>query len=51
MRVRIENERMEAFRAEREAEAEALPFAGADDPGIARDIQRQLAWLDDDNPF
>lgn len=50
-RWRIEDERMNAFLAQRQAEAEALPFAGADDPGIARDIQRQLAWLDDDNPF
>ncbi len=50
-RWRIEHERTEAYLATRQAEADALPFAGADDPGIAAEIQRRLAWLDDDNPF
>lgn len=42
---------MEAARAARKAEARALPFVGADDPDLARDIQRGRAWLGDDSPF
>lgn len=47
-RWRIEEERMEATQAARKAEAQLLPFAGADDPDLARGIQRERAWLDDD---
>lgn len=50
-RWRIEDERMEADRAARKAEAQALPFVGADDPDLARRIQRERAGLDDDFPF
>lgn len=50
-RWRIEEECMEADQAARKAEAQALPFAGADDPDLARAIQRERAWLDDDFPF
>jgi len=50
-RWRIEEERMEADSAARKAEAWALPFAGADDPDLAHDIQQERAWLEDDSPF
>jgi len=50
-RWRIENERMEADRAARKAEARALPFVGADDPDLALEIQQERAWLEDDIPF
>ncbi|NUQ39681.1 MAG: hypothetical protein HUU23_18215 [Caldilineales bacterium] len=50
-RWRIEEERMEASLAERKAEAQALPFVGADDPDLARDIRQKRAWLDEDIPF
>ncbi|MFO7635065.1 MAG: hypothetical protein R6W76_21135 [Caldilinea sp.] len=50
-RWHIEEERMEADRAARKAEAQALPFVGADDPDLARSIQQKRAWLDDDFPF
>lgn len=50
-RWRIEDERMEANRAKRQAEANAWPFFGADDPDLAREIQRERAWLDDDDLF
>jgi hypothetical protein len=48
-RWRIEDERMAANRAARKAEARALPFVGADDPDLARDIQQERARLVDDN--
>lgn len=50
-RWRIEDERMEADRAKRQAEAKAWPLFGADDPDLAHEIQRTRAWLDDDNLF
>lgn len=50
-RWRIEEERMEASQAARKAEAQTLPFAGADDPNLAHDIQQERAWLDGDFPF
>jgi len=50
-RWRIEDQRMEADRAARKAEARALPFVGADDPDLARRIQQERARLDDDPPF
>lgn len=40
---------MEADQAARKAEVKALPFADA--PDLARTIQRERAWLDDDFPF
>ncbi len=50
-RWRIEEERMEANRAARKAEARTLPFVGADDPDLAHDIQQEHARLMDDSPF
>lgn len=50
-RWRIEEERMEASQAARKAEAQMLPFAGADDPDLAHDIQLERAWLEGDIPF
>lgn len=50
-RWRIEGERMAADLAARKAEAQALPFTGADDPDLADAIQQERAWLDDGNPF
>ena len=50
-RWRIEDERMKANQAARKAEAQALPFAGADDPDLAHDIQQERAWLDGDFQF
>lgn len=50
-RWRIEEERMAEDMAERQAEADVLPFIGADDPQIAAEIQRRRSWLDDDIPF
>jgi hypothetical protein len=50
-RWRIEEERMEASQAARKAEAQTLPFAGADDPDLAHDIQQERAWLDGDLLF
>ena len=50
-RWRIEEERMAEDMAERQAEAETLPFIGADDPQLAAAIQRRRSWLDEDIPF
>jgi hypothetical protein len=50
-RWRIEKERMQANQAARKAEAQTLPFTGADDPDLADDIHRERAWLDGDIPF
>jgi hypothetical protein len=50
-RWRIEDERMQANQSVRRAEAQSLPFVGADDPDLAHDIQMKRAWLDDDIPF
>lgn len=50
-RWRIEGERMAANKAARKAEAQMLPFTGADDPDLADSIRRERAWLDDDTHF
>ena len=50
-RWRIEDERMKANQAARKAEAQTLPFAGADDPDLAHDIQQERAWLDGNFQF
>lgn len=50
-RWRIEDERMEANRAKRQAEAKAWPLFGADDPDLAQKIHSERVWLDDDKPF
>lgn len=50
-RWRIEDERMEASQAARKAEAQAMPFTGADDPDLACHVQQERAWLEGDLPF
>ncbi|MBK9234518.1 MAG: hypothetical protein IPO15_27795 [Anaerolineae bacterium] len=44
-RWRIEDERMKANQVMVKAEAQTPPFAGADDPDLAHDIQQERAWL------
>jgi hypothetical protein len=50
-RWRIEGERMEAHLAQMKAEAQELPFVGADDQELAAQVVRQRRLLDDDIPF
>lgn len=49
--LRIEEERMQASHAQRQAEARALPFFGADEPKLAQEVRRRFDLLDDDSIF
>jgi hypothetical protein len=42
---------MEAHLAQMKAEAQELPFVGADDQELAAQVVRQRRLLDDDIPF
>ncbi|MBX7237481.1 MAG: hypothetical protein K1X65_24090 [Caldilineales bacterium] len=50
-RWRIEDERMQAHLAQIKAEAQELPFTGADDPELALQVERARRLLNDDSPF
>lgn len=50
-RWRIEDERLQAHLAQIKAEAQELPFLGADDPELATEVEHARRLLNDSPPF